>query len=59
MILCVCRGVSDREVAEAVAQGATSVAEVRRACGAGTDCGSCVADIRAQLDAARPCSRAA
>jgi len=59
MILCLCRGVSEREVAEVVAQGAASVAEVRRACGAGTDCGSCVADIRAQLDAARPCSRAA
>jgi len=59
MILCVCRGVSEREVAEVVAEGAASVAEVRRVCGAGGDCGSCLADIRAQLDAARACSRAA
>jgi bacterioferritin-associated ferredoxin len=59
MILCVCRGVSEREVAEVVAQGAASVAEVRRACGAGRDCGSCVADIRAHLDTARACPRAA
>jgi len=59
MILCICRGVSEREVAEVVAQGAASVAEVRRACGAGGDCGSCVGDIRAQLGTARACSRAA
>jgi bacterioferritin-associated ferredoxin len=59
MILCLCRGVSEREVVEAVERGATSVADVRRQCGAGTDCGSCVADIKAQLEAARPCSRAA
>ena len=59
MILCLCRGVSEREVAEVVSQGAASVSEVRRACGAGTDCGSCVADIKAQLEAARSCSRAA
>jgi bacterioferritin-associated ferredoxin len=59
MILCLCRGVSEREVVEAVERGATTVAEVRRTCGAGTDCGSCVADIKAQLAAARACSHAA
>jgi bacterioferritin-associated ferredoxin len=59
MILCLCRGVSEREVAEVVERGASSVAEVRRQCGAGTDCGSCVADIKAHLEAARGCSRAA
>jgi bacterioferritin-associated ferredoxin len=59
MILCICRGVSEREVSEAVAQGAASVSEVRRACGAGGDCGSCIADIKAQLAAARACQRAA
>lgn len=59
MILCLCRGVSEREVADAVARGATTVAEVRRQCGAGTDCGSCVAEIKAHLDAAGACPRAA
>jgi bacterioferritin-associated ferredoxin len=59
MILCLCRGVSEREVVEVVERGATTLAEVRRQCGAGTDCGSCVADITAQLEAARGCSRAA
>ncbi|HWP66396.1 MAG TPA: (2Fe-2S)-binding protein [Candidatus Limnocylindria bacterium] len=59
MILCLCQGVSEREVAEAVARGASTLSEVRRACGAGGDCGACVAHIRAQIEAARGCSRAA
>jgi bacterioferritin-associated ferredoxin len=59
MILCVCRGVSDREVAAVVEGGAATIAEVRRRCGAGTDCGSCLADIKALLADARACPRAA
>ena len=59
MILCLCQGVSQREVVDVVERGASTVAEVRRQCGAGTDCGSCVADIKACLEAARACSRAA
>ena len=42
MILCVCRGVSDREVVEAVRCGARSVDEVTKRCGgAGNACGTC------------------
>jgi bacterioferritin-associated ferredoxin len=59
MILCICQGVSDRDVTAAVERGATTVSDVRRQCGAGTDCGACVADIKALLADARPCSRAA
>lgn len=61
MILCLCRGVTDREVSEAVQRGASTVAEVRRACGAGMECGTCLADIREHLDTAgaRSCPRAA
>jgi bacterioferritin-associated ferredoxin len=59
MILCLCRGVSEREVADVVERGATTAGDVRRQCGAGSDCGSCVADIERCLDAARACSRAA
>ena len=46
MILCLCRGVSDRTVRLAVATGATSVEAVAARCGAGTDCGSCRHAIR-------------
>jgi len=42
MILCVCRGVSDREIVDAVRCGARTVDEVARCCaGAGGDCGAC------------------
>jgi bacterioferritin-associated ferredoxin len=42
MIVCLCRGVSDREIDEAVRRGARSVDEVSRECaGAGDCCGTC------------------
>ena len=42
MIVCVCRGVSDRELTEAVRCGARNLDDIARHCdGAGTDCGSC------------------
>jgi len=41
MLVCLCRGISDREVREVVARGATTLREVGKACGAGIDCGSC------------------
>ena len=55
MIVCVCRGVSDRDVVEAVRGGARTVEDVGRRCGgAGTDCGSCVRHIAGHL----PCDDA-
>jgi bacterioferritin-associated ferredoxin len=41
MLVCVCRGVSDREVREALAGGASTLRDLGRACGAGVECGSC------------------
>lgn len=41
MIVCICRGVSDRSVRLAIMQGARSVDDVASACGAGTGCGAC------------------
>ncbi|MDX2021205.1 MAG: (2Fe-2S)-binding protein [Deltaproteobacteria bacterium] len=41
MIVCICRGVSDRSVRLAVMQGARSLPDVSAACGAGTGCGAC------------------
>lgn len=50
MIVCVCKGVSEREIGEAIRRGACSLDEVGRRCrGAGGDCGSCRSDIAAQL----------
>lgn len=41
MIVCVCRGVSERQVEAVVTAGAKTVDQVSRACGAGSDCGAC------------------
>lgn len=50
MIVCLCRGVADREIAEAVRCGATSIDDISRACaGAGGDCGTCRPHIEEYL----------
>lgn len=41
MIVCLCEGVSAREIQEAVAKGASCLEEVSKACSAGLGCGSC------------------
>ncbi|HJO22938.1 MAG: (2Fe-2S)-binding protein [Myxococcota bacterium] len=41
MLVCQCKGVSDRTVREVVRAGARSGREVARACGAGRSCGGC------------------
>lgn len=46
MIVCHCFAVNDRRITELVGSGAASVADVRAACGASSDCGSCANTIR-------------
>ncbi len=41
MLICHCNGVSDRTIRRVVREGARSVREVGRACGAGTCCQGC------------------
>ena len=41
MIVCLCKGVTDRTVRGLVRQGARSLREVGRACEAGRTCGGC------------------
>lgn len=48
MIVCLCRGKSDRDISRAIENGATSVADLQR-CGIGTDCGSCHGVLRMML----------
>jgi len=50
MIVCVCRGVSDRTVRAVIAGGAQTRDEVQKACGAGTNCGKCRAMLSEFLD---------
>lgn len=41
MYVCLCTGVTDQEIRETIAEGASSVEEVAYCTGAGTRCGSC------------------
>jgi bacterioferritin-associated ferredoxin len=60
MIVCSCRGISDREVVEAVRCGARTLEDVSRRCdGAGEECGSCVVYIAQHLGGSCEGSQAA
>lgn len=50
MIVCICRGVSDRSIREAIDEGARSVSDLMR-CGIGDECGSCHSALRKMLAA--------
>ena len=60
MIVCICRGVSEKQVAKAIDNGASSLRELQR-CGIGDECGSCHNVLRNMLaqsaaaQAAQPC----
>jgi bacterioferritin-associated ferredoxin len=51
MIVCICRGVSDRKIHQAIDDGAGSVRDLQR-CGIGDECGSCHNALRKMLAAA-------
>ncbi len=46
MIVCLCEGLSDRDLREVVRDGATSRYELSLRTGAGRCCGSCRCDLR-------------
>jgi bacterioferritin-associated ferredoxin len=58
VIICICRGKSDRDVTRAIDHGATSVRDLQR-CGIGDQCGSCHNSLRGLLAAASEAAAAA
>ncbi len=50
MYVCLCQGVTDREIHRAVDEGACTVAEVARCTGAGTCCGKCRPAIAVEIE---------
>ena len=46
MLVCHCRGISDRQIRRAIKDGATSVREVARETGAGMRCGGCRSNVK-------------
>ncbi|MEZ4446748.1 MAG: (2Fe-2S)-binding protein [Polyangiaceae bacterium] len=49
MIVCLCKGVSDRDIARAIDEGASSLADIAACTGAGTGCGRCKLGIQRSL----------
>ena len=55
MIVCICRGKSERDIEKAIERGASSLRDLQR-CGVGDQCGSCHNALRMMLTAAaEPC----
>ena len=50
MIVCLCRGVADHVIRATIARGGDTRQRLADACGAGTDCGSCIWMLDAMLD---------
>lgn len=56
MIVCVCANVTERQLEAVIRDGATTMKEVARRCGAGAGCGTCRAHVRECLRQARDTS---
>ncbi len=51
MIVCMCEGLSDREIRAEMDRGATSVREIKKRCGASGQCGMCATMLRQMVRA--------
>ena len=49
MLVCLCHPTSHRDLDSIIDEGARTVEEIGRRCGAGTGCGACVDDLRERL----------
>ncbi len=49
MIVCHCKGATDRDIRRAADGGGEALSAVGRTCGAGVSCGSCLETIREVL----------
>ena len=50
MIICSCKGVSDRAIHRLIRDGNITVEALGAATGAGTDCGMCLPALHAEID---------
>jgi bacterioferritin-associated ferredoxin len=57
MIVCMCHPTSDRDLDAVIDEGARTVEDIGRRCGAGTGCGACVDDLRERLSQRGACAR--
>ena len=50
MYICLCKGVSDRDINQAMHEGACSVEQIMACTGAGTRCGSCIPTLEDMVE---------
>lgn len=55
MVICLCKGVSDKKIRELIDQGAKSLKDIMASCRAGSDCGACVCHVKELLSATSTC----
>jgi bacterioferritin-associated ferredoxin len=49
MYICLCHGVTDRDIRTCIDDGANSMRDLRQQLGVGTQCGKCACHVRAIL----------
>ena len=49
MYVCICNGINERAVAQAIEDGAVKVSDIYRANGCAPRCGQCITDMRKAL----------
>lgn len=52
MYVCICKGITDTEIRQAVDGGATSYRQVRQSLGVATQCGQCACEAKQIVKAA-------
>ena len=50
MFVCICMGITDKDISEAVKNGAKTVSDITMITGAGSGCGSCAAETMKILE---------
>jgi bacterioferritin-associated ferredoxin len=50
MYVCVCKGLSERDLLETLKKCGPSLREVQNSCGAATDCGACLERVEKYLN---------
>ncbi len=53
MYVCICNGITDRQIREAAEAGCASLTELTMRTGVGANCGSCLTSAEAILDESR------
>lgn len=46
MYICVCKGVTEKDLSEIIKASEISIEQVQKACGAATDCGACIKKLQ-------------